>query len=192
MNTIDNPATRQYYVASDSGSIISYGYVDPGQRIDSGAPTFETFTDEAAYNARLLLGGIQPEDLWGGTLPTDATQAGLIVKTRVNALRSDKLALPVTFVGHPFQGDAEAISNINGIIAAIGVGLPLPSGFSWRSADNINVPMTPSVLLGLAGTMIKYRSACYVRSWILKATIDASSDPGSIDIISGWPDNTNP
>lgn len=192
MNTINNPVTRQYYVASDNGTVLAYGYVDPGQRVDSGAATFETMTDVGVYNAKLLEFGIQPEDLWGGTLPADLVQAALILKARVNVLRIDKLSMPVTFLSHPFQSDAEAIANITGVLAAVGVGLPLPANFSWRSADNVNVPMNAQVLLGLAGTLMTYRNACYVRSWTLKAQLDAASDPSTIDLASGWPDNTNP
>lgn len=192
MNTINDPPARQYFVASDTGTVISYGYVDPGQRVDSGAPTFETFDTLDAYNARLLAAGVQPEDLWSGTLPADPTQAGLILKARVNSLREDKLVLPVTFMGHPFQSGTQTLIDLSGLITLVRAGVPLPNDFTWRAADNVNVPMDISGLVGFGATLLVYRNSCFNRSWALKAEIDASSTPGDIDLQAGWPDNTNP
>jgi hypothetical protein len=192
MNTLNNPAVRTYYIASEDGVAVAYGFVDPGQRLDSGATTFEVFTDENAYTAKLLIYGIQVDDLWKDSLPADITQAKLILRSRVDALRVKNLVLDITFLGHPFQTDPVAVQNLSGVIGYMGMGGPLPEGFCWRSSDNINVPMTPRVLRELAGTILAYRNAVYVHSWVLKAQLDAADDLSAFDVTLGWPDNTKP
>lgn len=192
MNTIITPPVRQYYVAVDGDRVLGYGYVDPDQRLDTDTPTLQTYTDAAAWNARLAELGVIPGDLWMGELPADAAQARLIIGQRINAIRADKLALDVTFMGYAFQGDATAVQNLSGVIGYLGVGGQLPESFCWRSSNNTDVPMQLPLLRGLAATMMAYRNACYVHSWTLKAQVDAAADPGAIDIGAGWPDNTNP
>ena len=192
MNTITNPSARQYYIASENDVVLAYGYVDPGQRIDSGAPTFEVFTELSAYNARLAEMGVQPEDLWSGELPEDAAQARLILKARVNALRIMKLLLPVTYLEHPFQTEMQTLLDLAGLITLVRAGMPLPANFTWRAYDNIDVPMGLPELVGFGAAMANYRNGCFKYSWALKAQLDAASDPTTIDITSGWPDNANP
>lgn len=189
MNTINNPVVRQYYITIDGDKVTGYGYVDPGQRLDTNTPLFETYTDPAVWSARLAELGTLPDELWTGELPTDVNQARLILMYRLNIIRSQKIVLDVAFMGHPFQNDATASQNLSGVVAYVAAGGRLPDNFCWRSSDNIDVPMSSQTLLGLAGTLLAYRNACYTRSWELKAQLEASDDPKSIDITAGWPNH---
>jgi len=63
MNSIVYPPVRTYWITfdgEDKTSVIGYGYTDPNQRTDT-IFVWETFTDEAAWLARLLEYGIVPE-----------------------------------------------------------------------------------------------------------------------------------
>lgn len=192
MNTITNPQTRTFYIAhTEATGIVHHGYVDPGQSLTADQASFEIFTDEALYAARVTeLGGIYDAAVDLSACPVP--QQRLLLNAAVNRLRAEKLGLPVTFMGHPFDADAEAIGNINGVLAAVGAGVPLPADFSWRAADNVNVPMGPQGIVGLAGTMLVYRNRCYAASWALKAAIAAADHPDTVDINLGWPDPAVP
>jgi len=187
MNTINHPSARVFYIGYDGNTLHAYGYVDPGNRLDCPAPSFQTFSTEGEYNARLADFGVVTDGLViSDALPIDTLRA--VLKGQVNALRAQKLGLPVTYMGHPFDADAEALGNLNGTAAAIGCGIPFPPEFSWRAADNVGVMMTPAQLVGLAARMLQYRTACYVASWTLKAQIEESTAPMTVNIQSLWPD----
>jgi hypothetical protein len=192
MNIITNPTVRTFYIAhSPATGVVHYGYVDPGQSLTANQNDFETFTDEALYAARLTeVGGVFDTSLDLSACPLP--QQRILLNAQVNRIRAVKLSTPVSYMGHPFDADAEAIGNINGVLAAVGVGIPLPAGFSWRAADNTNVPMTAQQLVGLAGSFLVYRSKCYGASWAIKAAIAASDTPTTVTLDAGWPDPANP
>jgi len=105
----------------------------------------------------------------------------------VNIVRADQLARPVTFNGHDYDADPVSKGNVVATVAAVSVGVPLPDGFTWRTSDNVDVPMTSTDLVGLAGTMLARGNAIYAWSWTLKAAIEAADDPSTVDINAGWP-----
>ncbi len=98
----------------------------------------------------------------------------------------------MTYMGHPFQTEAQTMLDCAGLIALVGAGVPMPTDFTWRAYDNVNVPMNFPQLVGFGGTIAVYRNACFNRSWALKAELEASDAPASIDLDAGWPDNTHP
>lgn len=186
MHTL-TPTSRTYYITQDSnGAVTGSGYVDPGQELLSGADRLTTYGSEEAMNTDLAALG-SPADLTTIDPAASVEAQSLAMCAKVNALRAIKLAQPVTYMGHQFDSDHEAIMNVNGIVAAIGVGIPLPEGFTWRSADNADVPMSSAQLVGLAAAMLAYRSACYSKSWALKAAINATNAPLTVTITAGWP-----
>lgn len=108
-------------------------------------------------------------------------------KALVNILRNEKAAAGVTFDGKRFDSDPLSRANLTGAVASVGGGGGIPPGFSWRTADNEIVAMTPQRLAQLGRAVLDHVNACYLRSWQLKDAIEASSDPESIDITAGWP-----
>jgi hypothetical protein len=186
MHTIDHPATTQYYIAINSGEVSGYGYVEPTQRLDSGAEAFETFTTEAAMQARLIELGVTLQNV---ELDPDASPElqRLVLKAQINALREVKLTTPLSRSGVPYDNDERALSNVTGMIAAVGAGLVLPANFAWRDANNVCHAMDAAGLKSLAHCLMCYRNAVYAKSWALKAAVDAAEVPTSVDITSGWP-----
>jgi hypothetical protein len=115
----------------------------------------------------------------------DAKRAAALA--RVNDIREVKIVLGVPYAGHVYDSDQRSRDNLSATVAAVAAGVPLPDGFSWRTADNVDVPMSPAELVGLAGTMLGYVNMCYARSWALKGELAAAEDPSTVDIESGWP-----
>ncbi len=186
MHTL-SPTTRTYYTAADAdGNIVGSGYVDPGQTITCGADGFATYPTESAMRSALLAAGFEQDyaDI-DHTLPVETQRLALCA--RVNAMRAIKLAAPVSYNGNTFDNDLEARDNVMGMLSAIQAGLPLPPGFTWRTSENTNVPASAAFIIGLAGAMLAHRNACYQKSWTLKAAINASGSPLSIDVVTGWP-----
>lgn len=186
MHTL-TPNSRTYYIAMDAdGNVTGSGYVDPGERLDCGAARFQTYQTPEAMNTALAgMGG--PADLSTIDINADVAVQRLAMCAKVNEMRALKLGLPVGYLGSRFDSDPETLTNLIGVITAVGAGVPLPPNFVYRTTDNVNVPMAAEQLVGLAAAMLAHRWACFTTSWRLKTEIEASSSPILIDIVSGWP-----
>jgi hypothetical protein len=106
---------------------------------------------------------------------------------RVNAVREEKVNAPLLFGGTLFDADPESLTRINGVLTMLHAGLVLPSGFTWRSFENKDIPMNSTKLHQLAGAIFERQYTCFAKSWALKAEIQGSDAPESLDIESGWP-----
>jgi hypothetical protein len=74
-----------------------------------------------------------------------------------------------------FQSDNEAMQNITGTGAAIGMGMALPPGFAWRDADNVMHTMTAAEFGQLAGAALTFRNTVYGTSWYFKGQIESAT-----------------
>jgi hypothetical protein len=96
------------------------------------------------------------------------------------------------FQGNIYECDGLAKSNVTGAITAVVVGAPLPSNYTWRSKQNINVPMNAQSLTAMGVSMGSYISTIFSWTWTLKGKLDTITD---IDLIEGfnpadyWPNN---
>lgn len=106
---------------------------------------------------------------------------------QVNSIRTARLAAGCTFAGHRYDSDPQSVANVTATVAAVAAGIALPAGFTWRTADNVDVPMTASDLVQLGGALLAYGDAVYRASWALKAAVAASDAPETIDLTVGWP-----
>lgn len=115
-------------------------------------------------------------------------------KAEVEIKRDQALASGIDWTApdvtvHRIQSDAASRDNLTGVAAGIAAGLPLPEGFSWRTADNVDVGLDEAGLLSLAGAMLAHVNTCWQASWAKKAEIDALTDPADIagyDVSGGW------
>jgi hypothetical protein len=191
MHTIDHPTTRTYYIARDDAKVISYGFVDPTNRLDCASPYFEIYQTKQDMDLRLVALGEKPE---GASIDLEANPeiAKVLINDQINAIREEKFTLPLTYGGNQFDNDDVSRANLAGILGMIDRGLRLPADFTWRSADNKNVPADVRWLGGLSTTMFVYRNKCYRASWILKAMVSASSNPSSVDLTAEWPNPARP
>jgi hypothetical protein len=76
--------------------------------------------------------------------------------------------------------DTVSRANLNAVLTIAQLGIPLPEGFTWRTKDNQNIPMTLPDLAALAATMMQAGNAAYVKSWQLKAQLDAATTEAEI------------
>ena len=106
---------------------------------------------------------------------------------KVNSLRDRAMGLGMTWNGHVWDSDTRSQANLSGVVSAVSVGVPLPEGFTWRTADNQDVPVTPAQLVEFGAHMMAFANAVYTRSWALKAEIAVASEPEAVDQLAGWP-----
>lgn len=102
---------------------------------------------------------------------------------QINQWREEALNAGVEFNGHVFDSDERSRQNLTGVVGAVNAGIPLPEGFVWRSAANVNVPMTTPELVALAATMLQHVNAQYARSWQRKAELQAQDNSDLVDLI---------
>jgi hypothetical protein len=183
MHTIDHPSTTQYYIALNNGEVSSYGYVEPSQRLDSGAQAFETFTTEAAMQARLTQLGVVLQNM---ELDMDASPElqRLVLKAKINILRMQKMYEPISFNGEIYDADAFARENLGEAVDWMQLGVSVGV---WRTFDNKTIPFSDQDLMGLANAFAIRKVGCMQTSWALKAAVDAATDPTTVDIQIGWP-----
>lgn len=128
-------------------------------------------------------------------LPASALDAAKARKRAdIDAERDRQRYSGVTFNGTRFDSDPVSERNLTGWTSAVAAGIPVPEGFTWRSADNRDIPFTAEDILGLAATMVAKTTACYQRAWQLKALVDAFTDPADyqqvkdLNITQQWPE----
>jgi len=115
-------------------------------------------------------------------------------KEVVNHVREEKIVAGFTFMGIQFDSDERSRANIAGActlaLVLLGQGQDFPQGFTWRAANNVDVPMNAQAIIGLAMTAGNYVTTCYSVSWYHKAQIDAIDnilDVQDYDVTQGWP-----
>lgn len=110
------------------------------------------------------------------------------LQARVNRTRAEKLTAGFEFDGHRYDTDPASLLNLTAVVAALGIGVPLPKDFVWRSADNISVQHTAESLSSLAAALLEYTNAVYARSFELKDRIETEESPQQVDARGGWPE----
>lgn len=106
---------------------------------------------------------------------------------RVNGKRNEKLARGFLYNGRRWDSTTAARLNLIEAIGSFNAGEPVPPGFSWRSADNEDVALSPPEFRALVRAMRVFVQACHKRAWDLKAEILASDNPEGVDTDSNWP-----
>jgi hypothetical protein len=185
MHNISYPNKRTYYIALNGDSVQAYGFCDPVNCLTTPSESIELFDNEEDMNSRLTALDVTVST-FGINDNTPLEIRKELIKANINKIRLDQLEVPVSFNGNLYDADDRSTSNLIGIVAAISVGLPLPSDFTWRTSDNKDVPMNAAGILGLAQAILSRKDYCYKRSWALKAQIDASEDPELINLYEGW------
>lgn len=144
---------------------------------DAGTPVGSVPEDDASLQAWLA---------GGSSIEAHApTREQLLV--RVNELRDRHLNGGFSWGNRSWDSDQRSRDNLSGAVASVAAQIPLPAGFAWRTAHNVDLPMTASDLVSLGAAMFAHVNACYVKSWDLKAQLAAAADPSTVDLESGWP-----
>lgn len=97
-----------------------------------------------------------------------------------NANRDTELTAGMQYMGYTWDSDHGTRLNLSGVIAGVAAGIPLPAGFTWRTKDNRDIPMTASELIGFGGAMMAYTNSIYKKSWKRKAALEEAVTPEEI------------
>jgi len=80
------------------------------------------------------------------------------------------------FEGHTYDSDLIGRMNIIGTATGVQAGIELPAEFTWRTADNVNVPIDGAGVIALGAALLEHVNTQYARSWALKAMVQAIPD----------------
>lgn len=139
-----------------------------------------------AQAGETLIAGDELPDPASLLTPAEALgNAKAAAHARISAARDDAIAAGIAWNSHSWQADDRSRALLTGAVAAFQAGVPIPQGFTWRTADNQDVPMAMADLVGLAAAMLQAADAAYSRSWKLKAQIDAAQSIAAIQAV-GW------
>jgi hypothetical protein len=173
-----------YLVLEGVGSDF-YNYVQNGQ--------IKKYTPEEIYLKRNLQQGWiwqMPERIAIDTRALE--QAKVIASDQINKCRD--LALSsfdrFTYDSVVYDGNATAQENIRVTAFIANSDSPLPEGFSWRSFDNVDVPMNKEKILGLQAALLQSLATITFNSHKiargLKSEIGAATTNKQVDAIT-WP-----
>lgn len=154
---------------NDDGSIRAV--FDTEVFVDEGAVLHEITPEQFAT----LAGATSLGDwrLHEGALEAHAGAATLLRQRQaIDRARDAAIEAGVTFDGHLYDSDQRSRDNLTGAVAAFSAGVPVPEGFTWRTADNQNVPMTLESLRGLAAAMLAHVDAQYRAAWAAKDALE--------------------
>lgn len=118
--------------------------------------------------------------------PIEARRADMLAA--INAKRISALASGVSFKGHRYDSDEGSRANVTAIVAAVSAGIRLPANLTWRTANNLDVPMDAVTISELGAAMVEHVDRCYRRSWELKRIVECADEPELVDIMAGWPE----
>lgn len=106
----------------------------------------------------------------------------------VGPLRDAQMALGLDYAGHVWQADEQSQARLAAAITTFQATGQIPADFTWRTLDNVDVPMALADLVALAGAMAVRTFAIWKFSWDLKSQLATADDPSTIDIAAGWPE----
>jgi hypothetical protein len=93
-------------------------------------------------------------------------------RTVISTDRDIKVNAGVSWGGYEFATDETSRSNLASAVGVVTTGGELPATFTWRTKDNINVPMTAAQLIEFNQAVAAHVNACYVESWARKSALD--------------------
>jgi hypothetical protein len=98
----------------------------------------------------------------------------------VDQARDRRIDAGLTVLGYRWDSDQRARDNLTATMATVAAGVPLPAGFTWRTADNLDIAMDAALLRQFAAAMLAHGLAAYQWAWETKAAIDAA--PRTVDV----------
>ena len=104
----------------------------------------------------------------------------LVKKQEINDFRQFVFDAGFFFDGHVYETDPQGQANMIATVAFIMTGVPLPSDFTWRTADDISVPHTGQSLLVVFLNVVAWFNTIYTISWEQKKYIDSLEDYDSV------------
>jgi hypothetical protein len=122
--------------------------------------------------------------------PERLAAAKAIQTARINQRREREIESGFTYGGHNWNSDDRSQLALIMRAVTIVAGTPLPSGFSWRDADNVDVPMTAAEFRSLVTELVTYAYYCFMAARALKEQVKGATTVSEvilIDVDAGWP-----
>lgn len=118
------------------------------------------------------------------------TAARAEVCARVNAERNRREQASFAYLGKRIDSDSVSVQRITVAQATAQMALSagVPYEIEWSCADNTMLALDAMGVLGMMQALGSYGLALHMHSRALKAQVNASEDPESIDILVGWPE----
>lgn len=114
----------------------------------------------------------------------------LAISTEFQTRAADVISYSVGGVSKTWDADAEAVTNITGVVLMIAAGVSVPDPRPWTAHGELT-PTTVShaELLGLGGAIAARKDALFAKKKTLEAALAALTDPAAIDAFDptqGW------
>jgi hypothetical protein len=122
-------------------------------------------------------------------LPTPIEELKANKKEMINIERGKQNSNPIIYENIQFDADEIAQQNVSAWMSTLAGGGTLPSGFTWRSYDNQDIPVDANFINGLGTAMTLRGTQLYQTSWIKKAEVDALTTVEQVnnyDVTTGW------
>jgi hypothetical protein len=109
---------------------------------------------------------------------------------KVDAERDRLEQAGFSYLGEWFDSNNPAVKRLMGAwaMAKLAVDAGVSAELTWTCADNSDLPMNETQMLGVIPAMVEYANRLHVKARALKRLIRASDTPEKIDITSGWPE----
>jgi hypothetical protein len=198
----------------DSGEIVSvqsssqeFSYVQPGfVAVPSDHPDFGSISTGTHYvnNAGTIV-KYSPElvaaklarpsirHTWdvhqGWVDQSTLTQVKADKTESINVERERRGVLPITFQSIEWDADELSQRNVSAWMASIAAGVTIPTGFTWRAADNTNHAADAAFVNGLGAAITLRGTLLYQTSWGKKAEVNALTTVDAVkayDVTAGW------
>jgi len=104
-------------------------------------------------------------------------------KRELNQERLQQIEGGLEWNGHTWDTDRQSRENLTAMVAYLNSGNPLPDGFTWRDADNVDVPLTKDEVIQFGAAMVQFANSVYKRSWAAKAAVDKATAPDEINTV---------
>jgi hypothetical protein len=112
---------------------------------------------------------------WDGSsfkkVPHDITMAKAHLRLQINNLRNNFIERPITYLGRQYDADDRALTMLMMWAVFLLNGGTLPAGFTWRDANNEDVPFTGAMLRGLWQEVKDRRFNIMTTSWNYKQQV---------------------
>lgn len=117
--------------------------------------------------------------------PLSLAERRALVWERVKVAREQRRQAGVLAAGHWFHSnDTSRIQQIGLVL----MGASIPVGQTWRTMDNGEVPLTQTLAAQIFQAVATSDAAHLQAAKNLRALVDASPEPESVDITAGWPE----
>ena len=103
-------------------------------------------------------------------------QAKIDKNSEISAYRMFVFSSGFWWGEHGYELDPQSQTNVTATVAFIMTGVPLPAGFTWRTADDVSVPHTGQSFLMMYLNAIAWINTLYAISWEQKKYIGSLED----------------